>query len=454
MQEPVSEQLTTGQRVGRIIAVVIVLLMTVGAITVLVKTQKEPEKTPREERGELVEVVSVETESQPVTVVAEGVVTAARQVVMIPEVSARVQWVNPKLIPGGRVAKGDILVRLDAREYRLRADQLLSQVDNAKLNLELERSRKEIAAREWELLGGGEVDQEQSLALRGPQMRSAEVAVSSARSSLEQAQLAVQRAVLRAPFNALVINETAELGQLAGPQSQLATLVGTDAFWVQVSLPVERLRWLQIPGVRGATEGSKVRITQNAGGALTVREGEVIRLLGELDPRGRMARVLVEIKDPLQLEADASAGASADLPLLIGSYVNVEIFGPQAEDVVELPRLALRDDDHVYVMNDDSTLHIKDVDVIWRRPESVLIRTGGESGLSHGDRVITSPIAAVVEGMKLRLLDDAMSADADDDADASGDNDKNTAGGDGDGAAAATDDSDSAQGPAVAEPSR
>lgn len=402
-------KLTKGQIAARAAIVSAVMVVAVASFGALMATRAEPEKVPRQERGELVEVIEVAASTQPVTVTAEGTVMAAQQVTLIPEVTGRVVWVSPNLIPGSRVNKGEPLVRLDARDHDLRAKQLLAQVDSARLNLEIERSRKQIAEREWQLLNQDAPADEESLALRAPQLRSAEVALKSAESSLEQARLAVSKAVIRAPFNALVQSESVDVGQLAGPGAQVATLVGTDAFWVQVSLPVERLRWLQIPGVHGAAEGSPARVFQSIGQSIgqdiLEREGKIIRLLGDLDPRGRMARVLIELADPLGAGAgQEDAGRTPGLPLLLGSYVSVQIFGPEAEGVLEIPRVALRNDDQVYVMTDEHTLDIKDVDVIWRRPESVLVRQGAApGGLVPGDDVIVTALAVPVQGMKLRL---------------------------------------------------
>ena len=81
------------------------------------------------------------------------------------------------------------------------------------------------------------------------------------------------------------------MGSQAMPQSDLGTLVGTDAYWVKVSIPVDRLQWVSVPG-------SPATIISNGG---TARKGRVIKLLGDLEEKGRMARLLVEVRDPLAL---------------------------------------------------------------------------------------------------------------------------------------------------------
>jgi RND family efflux transporter MFP subunit len=391
-------------------AVTAIAVLVVGIIVFIYfsATRPEPKKVKRVVLGELVEVIAARPDRQKVWVPASGQVLPAQQVAMSSELGGRVIWMSEKLIPGGRLAAGDELVRIDPREYSLALEQQAAQVDRAQTELQLEQSRKEIAEREWQLMGGGQ-PAEGSLAVRDPQMRTAEAALKAARSGLSQAKLSVSKSTVRAPFNAMVHSKAVDLGQLVGPQLALATLVGTDAFWVQVSIPLERLAWIQVPGVDSATEGATAVISQRLGDKTITRKGKVLRLLPDLDPMGRMARLLVEIPDPLGLAAGKAAaagqGADADaieekqdLPLLIGSYVTVEIEGREVDDAIELPREAVRGGDTVYVMAEGGTLDVRQVSVVWRRPESVLIG----AGLAAGDRVVVSPLQAPVKGMKLR----------------------------------------------------
>lgn len=389
------------KKVLRFLIPVAIVVAGVMVFKTLKATKPEAQKKERHDPGALVEVMVVTAQRQQVVIEANGTVMPARQVVISPEVSGRVRWVNADLMPGGKLAAGDTLARIDASDYSLAVEQQHAAVDRARTELELEKSRKKVAEREWELLGEGEPE-EGSLALRDPQLRTAEVAVKSAQSGLDRAKLAVARSVLKVPFNAIVQQKQVDVGQLVGPQTPMATLVGTDSYWVQVSVPVARVGWLSIPGVGGTKTGSPARVWQDIGGSRIEREGRVVRMLGDLDPVGRMARLLVEVDDPLGLKqqtvpTEGSTEAS-HLPLLLGSYVNVEIAGREMDGVFELPREALREGDQVFLMTADNILHIQEVEVVWRRRGSVLIA----GGLEAGDRVITSPLPAPVEGMKLR----------------------------------------------------
>ncbi len=83
--------------------------------------------------------------------------------------------------------------------------------------------------------------------------------------------------------------------------------------------------------------------------------GTVIKLLGELGAEGRMARVLVEIKDPLGLNSTGKKHS----PLLIGEYVRMEIEGRQLKNVYRIPRTALRDNTRIWLVSNDGKLEIR-----------------------------------------------------------------------------------------------
>ncbi|MFW6197739.1 MAG: efflux RND transporter periplasmic adaptor subunit, partial [Myxococcota bacterium] len=297
--------------------------------------------------------------------------------------------------------KGERIIRIDARDYALALEARRADVSRARLELKLERSRQEVAKREWDKFGTPEEQQTDggTLALRDPQVKTAAVAVDSARSAYDQAKLNLEKTLLKAPFNALVMQENVDEGQLVGPQTQVATLVGTDRFWVQVSAPVEALPHIRTPDRESGEGGSEARIWQDVGGQRVERTGRVLKILPDLDQGGAMARILVGIDDPLGLEESED---ESEQPLLLNSYVNVEIDAPPLEDVIEIPRTALRDGRHVYVMDEAGKLRIREVQLAWRRPDSVLVR----SGLEDGEQLVVSRIPAPVEGMDLRTAND------------------------------------------------
>ena len=383
--------------VRKILKAVLVLAI-VGAgygIYYYLKTSRDmPDRQPPGQRPTLVEVIPATPAQEPVTVSAMGTVTAAQTVTVLPEVGGRIVYSSNRLVPGGRFSKGQVLVKIDPTDYDLALKQQQARVVQAKMELARERGLKSVAEREWKLIKDEvqPTEEGKKLALREIQMENAQAAVDAAQSALDQARLMRERTVIKAPFNAVITEEFVDRGQVVSPASRIATLVATDKFWVQVSVPVDRLSWIHIPGVN-SQEGSPAEVIQQAGTDLEVnRRGRVIKLQTALDPRGKMARLLVEVDDPLGTPGENGAV----MPLLLGGYVNVRIQGPEVDDALAVPRRALRDQNRVWVMS-DKKLQIRKVQVVWVREETVFVR----GDLRSGEAVITSRIPAAIEGMLL-----------------------------------------------------
>lgn len=380
------------KRLVRGLLPLLLLLVGVGVAVALVRSRPRAERSSPATRALRVEVVEATPQSLPVHVRGTGTVQPSRRVSLSAEVSGRITHVAPAVVPGGRLKEGELLARIDPRDYEVAVQQEESRVKAAELELQLEQGRQQIAVREWELLSQGRPVEESPLALRKPQLAATEQALLASKAGLARARLNLERTSLRAPFNALVLTESLEAGQVVSPGSAVATLIGTDRFWVSVSVAVEDLARLDIPGLN-AEQGSPAQVMQRLGGeAPIVRSGAVLRLQGELDPQARTATLLVAVDRPL----DPPNGG---LPLLSGAYVEVDITGRPVEGSYLLPRTALVEGNQVWLVTAQGTLSRRQVEVAWRTREEVII----SRGLQQAERVVISPLAMPIEGMPVEV---------------------------------------------------
>ena len=79
----------------------------------------------------------------------------------------------------------------------------------------------------------------------------------------------------------------------------------------------------------------------------------------------------------------------------MGLFVRAEIQGRTAENIIELPRSALRDNNQVLVVDAENRLRFRTVEPLRLFEDKVLIATG----LDAGERVCLSPIQTVIDGM-------------------------------------------------------
>ena len=366
-------------------------LALVGMILIKPKTSR----TPRPPEPIVVDVIDVALGTEPAIVRSTGTVVAAQEITLVPEVTGKIVKVSDNLIPGGRFNKGDTILRINSQDYYLALKSEESRVRQAELDLSLEAGRQEAAKVEWELLGDDRPESEAALALRKPQLEAAKVNLEAAKSSQQKAQLNLARTQLRAPFSCVVVEENVDVGQLVGPTTAVARLIGTDQFRVNASIPVDQLGLLQIPGFNAET-GSPVKITQDLGGGEMIeRQGRLIGLGGTLDPQTRTAQILVALDNPM----DPPAGQS---PIMHGAYVDIEIHGKQRPDVAIVPRKAVVDGKKVWVVDTDSKLASKTITIGWGLEDTVAVT----DGLQAGDKVIVTKLALPIAGSPVKIADE------------------------------------------------
>jgi RND family efflux transporter MFP subunit len=376
-----------------VLACFAVIAMGATGYMVMVKSTPKPRKRPPVKMVPLVTIEKIYPRTQRVAVKAMGTVVPAKELILKSRVAGEIVRTHPEFSEGGIIRKGEQLLQIDKLDYKLIAAQKKSAVADASYALKLELGRQDIAQREWHLLNGDnpapEADAE--LALRKPHLEKAQSDLTAAEAELEAARLQLARTKIVAPFNAVIRSVHVQQGSMIATQENLATLIGTDHYWVQVSIPIDRLKWIDIPDHRRKT-GAEARITYHGD---TVRSGGVVKLLSDLEEQGRMARVVVAVNDPLGMQPSAQKFPA----MLIGEYVRVEIQGRQIEDVYRIPRSALRDNTHIWLVDAHGKLDIREVRTLWRDNQAVLVK----DRLTPGARLIVSDLATPVPGMLVKV---------------------------------------------------
>ncbi|KRP37630.1 MAG: hypothetical protein ABS34_01825 [Opitutaceae bacterium BACL24 MAG-120322-bin51] len=377
-----------------LISLICMGIVAVGYLTMQGLKATGPEAKTRQPRAMqvLVDVEPITMANAGVRVEGMGLVVAAREVRLKAQVSGQVLELAANFLEGEHVDAGTILAQIETDDYELQLAQAQSTFELREAEFELEMGFQRVAGREWQLLGDSSdiLAESSSLALREPQLKQAQAMQRSAQSAVDRARLDLSRTEIAAPFNAQVLEKFVEVGSLAGIGGDVAHVVSTDSFYVRVSIPVNRVPVLEIPGGEALVSIS---------GSESPLPGRMISLLGDLDPDGRMARVLVEVSDPLGLKPENAGRAK----LLLGAYVTVDLVGHQMPDTFLIPRETLRHGDHVWLRRPDSTLEVRPVTVLWKNRETVVI---GE-GLAEGEQLITSSLSFAADGMEVTVAGEA-----------------------------------------------
>lgn len=350
----------------------------------------------------LIDVVKAEQGDFRPVIEATGTVQPVEDVMLSPQVSGQVIRRSPEFIPGGFVKKGAVLLQIDPSDFRNTLELRKSDLLQAKTDLNMEMGRQEVAEQDLELAGVDSLSPNQrSLVLRQPQLDAIKARVKAAEAAVAQSELELSRSTIRAPFDAHILSQNVTVGSQVTPGDALGRLVGSEQYWVNLTVPVDKLQWLSFPK-SGDEKGSTVQIRNSGWPKDIYRIGYLDKQVGALDDQTRLARVLVRVNDPLARQDTTFTQRE----LIIGGFVEAEVQAREIENVVRLNRDYLRTNQTVWV-NEDGELSIREVEIILTDAKYAYI----SQGLEQGESIITTNLSVVSEGAKLRTKESENSSE-------------------------------------------
>jgi RND family efflux transporter MFP subunit len=316
-----------------------------------------------------------------------------REIQLVPQVNGKVVSMSPVLVDGGEFKKGDVLLRIDPLDYQLAVTLAKARVKDSESRLRVAEEEAAAAKEEWRLLYQDKrekVEDPPALVAKEPQLAAAKAKLAADLADLQKAKLNLERTELKAPFNGRISSESVDIGQYVSSAKPLATLFSTEAAEIVVPFEDEFLFWFHVPGFTpGNGNGSAVTVRARIAGRELTWKGKVMRAEGELDQRTRMVPVVVRVDKPY----------ASKPPLVAGLFVTVEIQGRTLENAAVIPRVALRDNDTVWVVDDSGLLKFRRVDVARLEADHAILR----SGLEDQEMVVVSGLKVVTDGMKVRV---------------------------------------------------
>ena len=378
----------------KILLPIIVLIIGMLGAFALVKSREVVQPKPAEVPPPLVRVQSVYFTDFQLIIPAQGTVAPRTQTTLISQVAGQIIDVSPAFANGGFFEKDDVLLTIDPRDYEVAVAQSQVQVAQAKLRLAREEEESAIARDEWKRLGNGEPT---DLVLRKPQIDEARATIAAAEGALMRANLNLERTQIRAPYPGRVRTKNADVGQFANPGSPLGQIYAID--YAEVRLPVsdDQLAYLDLPlSFRNNphhNSGPDVRFHATFAGREHTYMGRIVRVEGEIDARSGMIALVGRVDNPYR-QRDSNTP-----PLSVGMFVTAEILGHRAENVVIIPRAALREKNRVLVVT-GNRLYYRTIDILRADAEKVVVK----SGLKSGEQLCVSPLDTVVDGMRVRTV--------------------------------------------------
>ncbi|WP_018983962.1 efflux RND transporter periplasmic adaptor subunit [Salinimonas chungwhensis] len=387
----------------------ILVAVTSFAVWLIYTNEPVAEKDGATKRSAmLVNVMSAQKSQYSPTVNAMGEVVAARQVALRPRVTGTVKAVSDKFVPGNILQKGEWLVKLDSEDYELALQRAQSNLIQAQSMVDIEMGEQDIAKNDLATLDRDVPDKNRALILRKPQLNQVKADLQAAEVAVREAELALERTTIEMPFTGQIMSQDVNLGSQLSPSDVIANIIGTSRYWIETAVPSSQLKWLATSLESSEQDGSSAIITnESAWGKNVTRTGQVKEVIATLDTQTRMATVLVEVADPLltNRQADSTSSNQPFAPLIAGSYVQVQLPAVTLENVFRIPITYLRKGDTVWLAQSQQ-LNVQEVSVIYRDDRYAYV----DKGISAGDKIITTNLAAVRDGAAVRIEQDSASA--------------------------------------------
>ena len=382
------------QQVWKILLPIIFVAIAAAAAVGMYAARPKPQFDPPSPPSLLVQVAQIEYQQVRFTVRSQGSVSPRTQTTLVAEAQGQIVEVSPAFVSGGFFREGDVLIRIDPRNYEAAVKRARANVARAATQLETESALAGYAAEDYERLRRLNPAQAPAseLALRKPQMKQALAELQSAEADLDKALGDLDRTVIRAPYDGLVRDKIADVGQYVSPGTQLGVTFAVDRAEVRLPVTQNDLQYLDIGKLR-LNSPIDVILKANLGGSDFVWQGVIRRSEGVFDTGSRVLYLVAEIDDPYDLNS------GSQVPLLMGTFVSAEIGGRDAGRLALVPRHALQRGATLWLVDKEMRIYPREVEVARRDDHFVYI----SAGVDEGESYCVTPIDQPLPGMQVRV---------------------------------------------------
>jgi multidrug efflux pump subunit AcrA (membrane-fusion protein) len=434
----------------RITLLIVPILIGAFVFFTLVKNKQGPPKRPRLTNVRKVRIIEVvKTDVIPKTH-GYGIVRPTTTWKAISEVSGKVAYINPLLQKGQRVSKGTLLLEIDPTDYKLSITEAraslrsieaqfkqlqdketstneLLKLELYTLNLkqnELNRQKKLVSTAiatksDYDQAEGTYIAQKYKVQALRNALNSTSSENELLKAQEEQGRVKLQSALNKledtkivAPFDCLISLVNAEKSQFIQAGQSFAELENLDSVEIeaQISNGLHVFRPQQNQNRQeqalgdaeslGDAFGIKAIVKPTTGKLRSEWQGTVMRFNAEIDSKTRTPGVIIQVDDPFSLGSKLPRR-----PLIKGMYCEVELYGKPFRDQLIIPRIALHENNIVYILDEEDKLRFRKVETLFSQDSFTVI----DSGLLAGDRVVLTDVVPAVEGMSVDPVIDEKS---------------------------------------------
>ena len=381
-------------RILKIILPVAFIVAAVVASLAMIHGRPDAPKEVAPKPALLVSVATARRQPTSFVVRSRGLVSPRTQTTLVSEVAGQIAEVSDAFVSGGFFRRGDVLIRIDPRNYETLVKRARAEVARARTGVATENALAGYAFEDWERLRelNAAAGPASELTLRKPQLQQALAELESREAELEKVEEDLRRTVIRAPYDGMVREKIADVGQYVNVGAQLARTFAVDLAEVRLPVTQRDLRFLDLNKLDTGGELAVV-LSATIGDQPLEWDARVVRSEGVFDTGSGVLYVVAQVDDPYDL------AASGRTPLRMGTFVTAAIAGLPGGELFAVPRYALSRGTTLWVVDANSTIQPRTVGVV-RHDEDLAYL---DRGLADGEIYVTTPIDHPLPGMRVRL---------------------------------------------------
>jgi RND family efflux transporter MFP subunit len=374
------------------------LVLSFGFFVFALLVSTRPETKPVENKELIWSVAATRVAYQSIVpeITVFGELRAKREVRLRALVSGEVVATGEKFNDGARVAKGDVLLRIDPFTYETRLAESEAQLKGAEATLTERRAAAQLAyqdlKRARQLFAKGAVsqktldDRKTDHTIKKARRDQQKSVVDRLAVQVKRARRDLQNATVTAPFDGYVTNIAAREGRVLSPNDQIGVLFDADHFEVIFNLSDDEYgRFLSR---NTDIVGRPISVTWEIGGERIALKAEVMRVGAQISQSTRGVDVYADVQGlvPSNLRG--------------GAFVTIRLKAAPVPDVMALPKDAIYPGNTAYRITGGrlEAVMLKDFIDDGRR---ILVR----SGLSSGDEILLTRFNEAAPGVAVKVLD-------------------------------------------------
>lgn len=365
-----------------VVAVLMILGISFGGMTILGKLKKEPKKEPKEVAKRYVLAQPVEYSETNSNITASGRLESKDFFDLSAEVQGKILKGNVPLKKGQSFKQGQTIVRIYNKEFefslKAHKSRFLNSVANLLPDFKVDYSE---SYQIWkDFFTNIELDKDlpklPNIESEQEKIYLASKNILSEYFTIKGEEERLRKYTISAPFSGSFSEVYLYTGSIANPGSRIAKLIRTDKLELEVPVDEYEAKWVKV--------GDVVKVTDENGEGSW--QGRVVRKSNYINPTTQSITVFVSL---------SSTYAN---PLYKGMYLNAEFPGMTMAKTMEIPRNAVFNSNQVFLVRD--SLLVKQEIVVHKINENTLIF----SGIQEGAELVIEPLINATESMKVSII--------------------------------------------------